>query len=675
MNAMARVPAARPLFRFAVVSDTHVSAVDGGGAVAFPSGRLANARAAAAVAQISAHSPDFVIHLGDMVHPVPGQDDFFDAARRFREIFSPLPGPLHLLPGNHDVGDKPMDYMPSRQINDEALSFYRRAFGEDRTSFDRGDCRFVLLNAPLINSGLEEEDAQWRWLEGVLSGHKRIFLFLHYPPFLHSPDEADHYDNISEPGRGRLLRLILGAGVEAVFSGHVHNIFLNRLGRTEFHTLPATSFVRQDFQEIFSAPPPDEEFGRNDLARFGFHVVDVYEDTHTVHWIQTFGAAHSGGATVRPELPLLHPRGISAPLGVDVRSGFADAKTVAITGVVNEFSRKKVRNDYLPARLCALGLRELRVPLTDLDDPATAARIRDLTGFGHRFTLFGFGLPESSVVNRIARYADSIAQLELVFHPGALDVRLADLARLRSSLGLPLFASVLRIPERSVGGGQHYTRVHHGFRADEAEAAFARIAASGIDGLSFRIERDEPLWPARDRIDTAARHVGKRAILQIRLSGAKASDNPSDPNDIACIVADAALVGAVSAGRILPFLDTLVDQDYGYMPRKGLIDRRFEPNPAAGVLARLSAVFAAAAPEDIRVEENIRFFQLSGVDHALLLPCRDAKPVMPPALSGWSVLDLGTGGRTVAAGIEAGGMPLLLARTHETPDGSREEER
>ena len=30
----------------------------------------------------------------------------------------------------------------------------------------------------------------------------RLFVFLHYPPFLLRPDEDEHYDNIAEPARG-----------------------------------------------------------------------------------------------------------------------------------------------------------------------------------------------------------------------------------------------------------------------------------------------------------------------------------------------------------------------------------------------------------------------------------------------------------------------------------------
>ena len=65
------------------------------------------------VAQLNALEPDFVIHLGDMVHPVPSQAGYAAAARRFHALFEALQMPLHLDSGNHDVGDKPIAWTPA----------------------------------------------------------------------------------------------------------------------------------------------------------------------------------------------------------------------------------------------------------------------------------------------------------------------------------------------------------------------------------------------------------------------------------------------------------------------------------------------------------------------------------------------------------------------------------
>ena len=98
--------------------------------------------------------------------------------------------------------------------------------------------------------------------------------------FLTDEREPSHDDNIDEPAWSWPLNLIDGAGVEAVFSGDVHNVFYNRIGGTEFYVLPATSFVRRDFAESFRSncrPIPNSAY---DVCKSGFMVVDVYEEGH-----------------------------------------------------------------------------------------------------------------------------------------------------------------------------------------------------------------------------------------------------------------------------------------------------------------------------------------------------------------------------------------------------------
>ncbi len=160
---------------------------------------------------------------------------------------------LHVIPGNHDVGDKPNRMMPAKSVRDDWIAIHERNFGPGWSSFDRGDVRFILINNPVLNSGSAIETAQRSWLEEQLAsaGSRRIFLFMHYPLFLLAPDEPGTYDNIDEPARSDLLALIRKHKVEAVFAGHVHNIFYHRIEPTEFYVMPATSFVRQDFAEMY----------------------------------------------------------------------------------------------------------------------------------------------------------------------------------------------------------------------------------------------------------------------------------------------------------------------------------------------------------------------------------------------------------------------------------------
>src|SRR5690606_8426912 len=199
-----RQPQGEKLFSFAVVADTHVNESEHTSASPFATNARANARARHVFRDIAALSPapDFVIHLGDIVHPVPGLPAFDEAANRFKAMTQTLPMPLYLVPGNHDVGDKRVDWMPADVVCAEYIDKYRRTFGDDYYAVDHGGVRFLFLSALLFNSGLPGEQVQMDWLdEQLASAPARVFVCLHYPPFLHDRNEKGSYDNIDEPGR------------------------------------------------------------------------------------------------------------------------------------------------------------------------------------------------------------------------------------------------------------------------------------------------------------------------------------------------------------------------------------------------------------------------------------------------------------------------------------------
>ncbi len=130
-----RQPLGARLFSFAVVADTHVNESEDTCASPFATNARANARARHVFADIARldPAPAFAIHLGDIVHPVPGLPSFEEAARRFKAIASQIDMPLHLVPGNHDVGDKRIDWMPADVVCDGYLDKYRGIFGPTTT--------------------------------------------------------------------------------------------------------------------------------------------------------------------------------------------------------------------------------------------------------------------------------------------------------------------------------------------------------------------------------------------------------------------------------------------------------------------------------------------------------------------------------------------------------------
>ncbi|MEX2422936.1 MAG: metallophosphoesterase [Acidimicrobiia bacterium] len=91
-------------FRFAVLADTHINPTDDESPSPWLTNRYANARSRAVVEEINRYEPAFTVHLGDIVHPVPSQFSYAEAANQARSVLELLESPLHCVPGNHDMG-------------------------------------------------------------------------------------------------------------------------------------------------------------------------------------------------------------------------------------------------------------------------------------------------------------------------------------------------------------------------------------------------------------------------------------------------------------------------------------------------------------------------------------------------------------------------------------------
>ena len=101
-----------------------------------------------------------------------------------------------------------------------------------------------------------------------------------------------------------------------------------------------------------------------------------------------------------------HPKLAWAPsIGVHLRHPWAEIVEMPHNGPVDEFLRKRARNDYAVEALWDLGLRHLRVPLSDLQDRRIRQRMRTLAEMGHRFTVFSAGVPRPQEARLLARNA------------------------------------------------------------------------------------------------------------------------------------------------------------------------------------------------------------------------------------------------------------------------------
>ena len=595
----------RLLFSFFVVADTHVNEGEDVSTSPYRTNLCANPRARQVFAEMAGARPcpRFVVHLGDMVHPVPALPEHKAAIKLFKGFASRLQVPLHLTPGNHDVGDKSIEWMPASRVCDEYLAAYREAFGPDRYAFEEDGVLFIVLNSLLLNSGLQDEAKQRAWVERQLDGAagRRVFLFMHYPPFLNSADEESNYDNVDEPARTWLLTQIGRPEVEAAFAGHVHNFWLHCLGSAKLYVLPSTAFVRQDFAE-FCAGRPGPEFGRNDTGKLGYFKVDVFENGHVASIVRSWGRSCAPFRAPEDGLDLLlaHPaRSGFDSFGVELRHSWAEVVRIPSTGGVQEFGRKEARNDYTLLALLEMGARLSKVPDADVSDAGTRGRMRLLAEFGHRFVVTTVGVPSVGLVS-----AASDSDVGVHAYEVNLTLREFKLARdmLRATKersGALLYLSPI---EDGFGGQVEGSIFSHaiksGFSLEQAERNMefiSEVVANGvIDGVTVRLEPSESVPASWRRLGVLCSQARCRVLASLKIRGT-ATDRWADDRNTAVRAVQAMVLSRFETGVSFIF-DTFKDVDRGFFPRNAFIDRMCNPRTAARACRKLSALFPGQEP-------------------------------------------------------------------------------
>lgn len=668
------------LFSFVVIADTHVNERDDRSRSPFRTNAQANDRARFAFAGIAALSPQpqFVVHLGDIVHPVPSLPEFEDAAARYKEIASLVRVPIHLVPGNHDVGDKSIDWMPADIVCEAYLEKYRATFGADYFARDAGPLRLVVINALLFNSGLAAETAQMQWLDAELeAAGGRVFVFIHYPPYLVHETEGSTYDNIDQPGRAWLVQRFKHAKIEAVFAGHVHNFWYDVIGRAEMYMLPSTAFLRHDFTELYRVAPGDE-YGRGDTEKFGYFIVDVYEEGHIARLVRTHGGTLAAGS-VLPDVSRVGPvhtkRSPLRRFGVELRHPWAEIVQIPSTGGVQEFGRKPARNDYQVMALWEMGVRTLKIPTQDIVDEATLRRAELLAAVGHDFILTSLGVPKAAVTDKLVASA---------LGPGAIEVNLSvakaleqgdALVALRARTGARVLLAHLRTSEDSHFDGKHFSHfVNTGLRPDELarnSASIARLLAEkAIDGITVRVEWGSDIVAVAEQLDAFSLKHGCDILASMKLATHSLAVANDDDVAIATLVAQT-LVMSCCSRRVHYVFDTFMDVDRGYFPRNGFVDRRFNPRLASRVVASLCAALnGSESAEFVRMErfDGGRSIEFRRGSSSFLLVCggsgETALRLRSHGATHPFAIDLATG----EIGGHAGG--LTLATQHDPRGGA-----
>ncbi|MCX7018999.1 MAG: calcineurin-like phosphoesterase family protein [bacterium] len=161
-----------------------------------------------AINELMGQKADFVITLGDITGDAPGLLDDMAAATAALGI------PVFGVIGNHDRNYE-------AENPDESPADFKRVYGPDWYSFDRGKTHFVALNTVYFlgkgsgyDSGLN--DKQLRWLKADLEktpADRMVCLMMHIPMGKEADDEKQHgFDELKSLLKDRQAPILAIAG-------------------------------------------------------------------------------------------------------------------------------------------------------------------------------------------------------------------------------------------------------------------------------------------------------------------------------------------------------------------------------------------------------------------------------------------------------------------------------
>jgi hypothetical protein len=347
---------------------------------------------------------------------------------------------------------------------------------------------------------------------------------------------------------------------------------------------------------------PVDGHGRDETPKLGFFVVRIYERGHVCHVERTYGAGLDPGQTLPPApsrvTPLHTAENRRAPFGVDLRHPWTEMVEIPPMGALDEFERKRARNDYPLLAIWEIGLRKLRVPFQDLEDPRTRERMRDLRRLGHAFTVYTLDVPRGRGRDLLIEHHELVEAWEVVCNWPDVARTLDAMAEVTSRAKFVTLLSKLRTKEDvRREGSRYYHFINHGFLPDELpELAAFRATGPGaraVDGFVFRAVRQASAWTAIAGAQAAADALAARASVHVRMASTNPAEAFTDDLANACRAAEALAASLAAAGPGRPevdvFLDTFADIDRGYFVRHGLVDRRFNPRLGSHVVRHLYA--------------------------------------------------------------------------------------
>ena len=199
--------------------------------------------------QIQSLNPDFLLIGGDLTRDGATHRYELD---QIKADLKELPFPCHIIPGNHDVGNKHLPGNPEI-VNAKSLDRFQELFGPSEWSFEHKGVRFSGFNALLAGSGLPQEQRMWSWLEGQAQTRPpgESVWILHPALYMEDPNEpswdpeADRLEwiyTVDQPHRTRILDALVAAGATLAITSHVHCRHTLSVRGIRLQASPATAF-------------------------------------------------------------------------------------------------------------------------------------------------------------------------------------------------------------------------------------------------------------------------------------------------------------------------------------------------------------------------------------------------------------------------------------------------
>lgn len=241
----------RPLFSFAVVSDTHLGKGGDG-----PARVLAEV-----VQEINASPAEFTLFLGDLVDTGAKNEEQYP---KWLEIAKGLKKPFYPIPGNHD----PVEF------------FKKHIRAETDYAFDHKGFRFVLFNdsEPTTHDGAVTPE-QLKWLaaqvDDAAAKKFRVFLCAHIAAHPNKHPDVGWWVRKGEKELDALLRARGGDAIVAFLSGHFHCGLRGWSDRGGVHEIVFPALAWNGDRKLETAPGFSMKESRKGYALVEIHAKEL----------------------------------------------------------------------------------------------------------------------------------------------------------------------------------------------------------------------------------------------------------------------------------------------------------------------------------------------------------------------------------------------------------------